>query len=88
VRSASRIGRETADVARAGESVQSLEQKLADLEKELAAAIAGLEGTLATDALVLRPVAVSPRKSDIGVGKVQLMWTPWRRGADGFPVEA
>lgn len=88
VRSASRIGRETADVARAEESVQSLEQKLADLEKELAAAIAGLEGTLATDALVLRPVAVSPRKSDIGVGKVQLMWTPWRRGADGFPVEA
>src|SRR5690606_8566953 len=87
-RSASRIGREAADVARAEESVETLERRLADLEQELAAAIAGLEGAHAADALTLRTVEVAPRKSDIGVGKVQLMWTPWRQGADGFLVEA
>src|SRR5690606_12497831 len=87
-RSASRIGPEAEDVARAEESLQTLEQRLADLEKELATAVAGLEDAHAPAQLTLRPVEIAPRKADIGVGQLQLLWTPWRRGADGFPVEA
>jgi hypothetical protein len=29
---------------------------------------------------------VTPRKSDIAVGQVALVWAPWRKDADGFPV--
>jgi hypothetical protein len=36
----------------------------------------------------LREVAVTPRKSDLAIGEVALVWTPWRRGADGFPAPA
>jgi len=33
-------------------------------------------------------VQVSPRKSDIAVGEVALVWAPWRKGADGFVIPA
>jgi hypothetical protein len=36
----------------------------------------------------LRAVSLAPRKTDIAVGKVLLLWTPWRTGADGFPAPA
>ena len=28
------------------------------------------------------------RKADVAVGEVALVWTPWRKGADGFPAPA
>jgi hypothetical protein len=88
VRSASRIGREAADVARAEESVESIDQRIAELSKELDAAVAALAGAHAAGSLAIEPLELPPRKSDIAVGRIRLLWTPWRRGADGFPVEA
>jgi hypothetical protein len=87
-RNASRIGRESADVDRAEESVEQVEQRIADLNKELEAAIAALDTSRDAQALALRELAIAPRKSDIAVGKVLLLWTPWRTGADGFPASA
>jgi hypothetical protein len=87
-RSASRIGRESADVDRAEESTGQIEQRLAELNKECEAAIASLDVALDAQRMALRCVSVAPRKTDIAVGKVQLLWTPWRTGADGFPVQA
>ncbi|MGC4029115.1 MAG: hypothetical protein QM696_09610 [Steroidobacteraceae bacterium] len=87
-RSASRIGRETEDVQRAEESVERVQQRIAELEKECADAIAALDGTFDARAVALREITVAPRKSDIAIGRVLLLWTPWRRGADGFQVRA
>nr|PZN60393.1 MAG: hypothetical protein DIU62_14635 [Pseudomonadota bacterium] len=87
-RSATRIGKEAADVARAEESVESIDQRIAGLSQELEAAIAAQSASLDANALTIREVQLAPRKSDITIGRVQLLWTPWRRGADGFPVEA
>ena len=36
--------------------------------------------------MALRKVSVTPRKSDIAVGQVALVWTPFRKDSDGFPV--
>jgi hypothetical protein len=47
-----------------------------------------LETRFDATAVTLRKVQVSPRKSDIAVGEVALVWTPWRKGADGFPTPA
>jgi hypothetical protein len=85
-RSASRIGRESQDVARADESLEVVRQRLADLQAESEAEIAALTASFEGEAIALRKVSVTPRKSDIAVGQLALVWVPWRKDADGFPV--
>lgn len=87
-RSATRIGRESQDVARAEESLEVLRQRFADAQRELESEVAKLEGSLDATALALRSVDVPARKSDIAIGEVALVWTPWRKGGDGFPAPA
>jgi hypothetical protein len=87
-RSASRWGHESQDVARAEESIEVLQQRLADTQRQVEAEVAALENTLDVSTVALRPVEVPARKSDIAVGEVALVWTPWRKGADGFPAPA
>ena len=73
---------------RALENVGKLEQRLADLDKECEAAVEELGAAFDPQTVVLREAAVAPRKSDIAVGRIRLLWSPWRSGADGFPVRA
>ena len=87
-RSATRIGRESQDVARAEESLEVLQQRLEDTQREVEAEVARLETTLDATTISLRAVEVPARKSDIAVGEVALVWAPWRKGADGFPAPA
>ncbi|MEY4762460.1 MAG: hypothetical protein RLZZ200_2316 [Pseudomonadota bacterium] len=88
IRNAGRIGSEAADVERAGESLEQAQQRIADLTRECDEAVASLDRSLDATNLPLRTVKVAPRKSDIAVGKLALLWQPWRRGADGFPTPA
>jgi hypothetical protein len=87
-RSASRWGHESQDVARAEESIEVSQQRLADTQRQVEAEVAALENTLDVSTVALRSVDVPARKSDIAVGEVALVWTPWRKGADGFPAPA
>jgi hypothetical protein len=87
-RSAGRIGRESSDVDRAGENLEVVRQQRTELQRQFETEVAALERTLDVSAVALRKVAVSPRKSDIAVGEVALVWVPWRKGADGFPAPA
>ena len=84
-RSAGRIGRESGDVDRADESLEVVRQQRAELQRQFETESAALENSLDASAAPLRKVPVSPRKSDIAVGEVALVWLPWRKGADGFP---
>jgi ferritin-like metal-binding protein YciE len=87
-RSATRIGRESQDVARAEESLEVLQQRLEDARREVETEIARLESTLDASTISLRAVEVPARKADIAIGEVALVWTPWRNDADGFPAPA
>jgi hypothetical protein len=87
-RSATRIGRESQDVARAEQNIETLRQRLADAQREVEAEVARLAGTLDARSIALRTVEVPARKSDVAVGEVALVWAPWRKGADGFPAPA
>lgn len=87
-RSASRIGRESEDVERASENLEVLQQRLQALEAEFAAESARVATAHDAANIALRAVAVTPRKSDIAIGEIALVWAPWRRGADGFPTPA
>jgi hypothetical protein len=87
-RSAGRIGRESGDVDRADDNLDAVRQQRADLQRQFESESAALAGSLDASAAPVRRVPVSPRKSDIAVGEVALVWAPWRTGADGFPAPA
>ncbi len=87
-RSAARIGKESGDVDRASESLDVLRQRKAELEAKVKAELDDAAGKLDPGTVALREIAVTPRKSDLAIGEVALVWTPWRRGADGFPAPA
>ena len=87
-RSAGRIGREKEDIARAEDNVEVLGQRLAALTEECEREVAALQSALDPQMIAIRPVRLSPRKSDIAVGRVTLLWVPWQTGTDGLPRPA
>ncbi len=84
MRSASKIGKEQADVERAGESVAVLQERMQALEKQLAGETEALQGQFEPGAVGIEKVQIRPRKSDIMIGQVGLCWTPWKKSADGM----
>ncbi len=87
-RSAGRIGREHEDVERASESQEVLQQRLAALNAECEQEVAALQASVDPQTIPVREVTLSARKSDIAVGRVALLWAPWREDADGLPRPA
>jgi hypothetical protein len=76
------------DVSRAEESVESLREKTANLEAEFQEEVARIEETVSADQFELEEVPVRPRKSDITLGTVGLLWTPWQVDPDGIAEPA
>ncbi|MCO6453763.1 MAG: ATP-binding protein [Pirellulaceae bacterium] len=87
-RSVSRAAEQRADVGRAKDSVESLQQQLADLETELREQVEQLEQSLRADQLELEPLEIRPRKSDLDVRPVVLVWTPWIVDSSGIAQPA
>jgi hypothetical protein len=87
-KSASRIGKERDDVARADESFEALQQRRRELQQQFEVDSAAIERVLESANVELRRVELSPRKADIAIGEIALVWTPWRRSEDGFPGPA
>ncbi|MCC6785352.1 MAG: ATP-binding protein [Planctomycetes bacterium] len=83
MRSASRVGRERQDVARASESVEAVRAQLVDAETEFQAAVAALRAGHEPDALAIESSAVAPRKGEITVLALELLWVPWALGPRG-----
>jgi hypothetical protein len=83
VRAATKIGTERQDVAQAEESVEAIQARYEQLNKQFAdEATAMLEGA-AADNLKLEEVTIAPKKSDVTISKLLLCWTPWIVTADG-----
>ena len=87
-RSAGRIFNEKGDVERAGENLEVLRQRRADLEREIESKASTLSASLDAAAVELDSVTVAPRKADITIGRLTLCWEPWRTGGDGFEAPA
>ena len=82
-KSAGRIGKERADVQRAAESVEILQQRLAAMEAQFAQEAASLQTDIDPSHVELIRTAVRPRKSDITPTLIGVCWIPWRPAADG-----
>jgi hypothetical protein len=75
-RSASKAVRQRSEAAAAAESLQSLRLQRADLDEDFAAAVRRIESDFSAHALEIKPYRVSPRKSEIRVEPLQLVWSP------------
>jgi hypothetical protein len=83
MRAAGRVARKRQDVADAQESVEVLQQRLAELEAEFEAETEKVQADLHPEQLPLEAVEIPPRKSDIHVQQVALVWQPWIVRQDG-----
>ncbi|HWR49999.1 MAG TPA: DUF87 domain-containing protein [Bryobacteraceae bacterium] len=82
-RAASRARRESLDVERAGDTIEAIEQQLADLQGEFDGEAAALQTKLDPSLEELEAVEVRAKKTNIAVRLVALVWVPY---AGGNPV--
>jgi hypothetical protein len=73
-RTAGRAAREREDIARAKKEVVRLKDKLAELEEEFEEKVERLRELPAPSEIELEEVSIRPRKSDISVGLMALVW--------------
>jgi hypothetical protein len=76
-RAAKRAAAERQDVARAEDDLQMLQRRLADLNAEFEAEAHKLQAHLEARANDFEEIQIRPKKSDISVTQVALVWTPW-----------
>ncbi len=74
MRGASRAAREKRDVGRAAESLEELRQELLDLEVEFQSEATGIQGSQDAATVESMKIFVRPRKSDVSVIRVALVW--------------
>jgi Skp family chaperone for outer membrane proteins len=74
---------ESGDVKRAEQTVEAAKQKVAELDTQLQAEIDALKAKMDPASEVLEKVLVRPRKSDITVDALGLVWMPHWKDASG-----
>ena len=77
MRSRGRAADQADDVDQAREMLDEREEHLAAIERELTDEIAELENELDPRNLELTAKTIAPRKSDIDVAPLSLLWRPW-----------
>jgi hypothetical protein len=75
-RSVGRIGKERTDVAHAEADLTALRGQYEALEAELEAEVAALEAGYDPATVAIEAVAIKPRKADLAVSDVALVWRP------------
>jgi hypothetical protein len=83
MRGVGRVAREKEDIARAQKEVEIIQQKLVELEEECKEKVALMQEEFTAEELDLEEVQIRPRKGDISVGAIALIWTPWRLDRSG-----
>ena len=79
-----RLAFERGDIGDAKENLRAAEEKFKELDAQFQEDLKQLEQSLAADALELEELEVAPRKSDLDVQSVALVWTPWSVDSAGI----
>lgn len=88
VRGVTRAMGEQQDVARAKETVEALQQQLAELDAQFKAEAAALQTRIDIMNEALETIAIRPKKTDIVVQLVALAWVPYGQDAQGILTPA
>jgi hypothetical protein len=82
-KAATRAAQQRGDVSQVAASLDSLRQKHDDLQAKFQQEIETMATALRPEALVLEPLPIRPRKTDITIEKVVLAWMPYQVGSEG-----
>ena len=74
VRGVGRMQKESGDVTRANESVESVRQALTDLDRQIETQAGALQGGFDAQAEPLETITIKPKASDVQVHEVGLLW--------------
>jgi len=88
VRGVGRSMKESQDIARAGETVEAMQQQLADLEAQLHTETSALEVSTDPAAEKLESITLKPKKTNISITLLTLAWAPYWRKAGGAKTPA
>lgn len=88
LRSLGRVGKEKEDVAAAKETLEAEQAKLKELNDRFEEESAGLAEKLDAAATELDAIEIAPRKTDLAVEHLGLVWTPWFVDAAGIAEPA
>jgi len=83
MRSASRTFEESKDVTRAEDTVDTISKLIKDLQAEFNAEVASLGEKLDPQTEVLEKLIIKPKKADINVQFVSLVWAPYWQDEQG-----
>jgi hypothetical protein len=83
-RGAGRAARERGDISRARDDADALQQQLEALEVEFEGRLEAMRDKLEGKEVVCEELPIRPRKTDLSVERVVLVWTPWRVDAQGI----
>jgi hypothetical protein len=75
-RSAGRLGKESGDIDRAEDNREVLQQRLTEMQSELEAEVSQLRSELDPATVTIEHMSVKPRKTDIDIRTVALLWMP------------
>lgn len=81
-----RILKESKDIGRAEETVEALQQRLQQVQDNLAADLERVRTTIEGEQASLERLQIRPKKKDIAVTTYALAWAPHWRRADGTTV--
>jgi hypothetical protein len=87
-RGVGRARKEAEDVARAEDNLETLQQKLADLDAEFQAEVATTNAAVDPQSAPLESLSLRPKKTSIAVRDIALAWAPHWRSTDGGLVPA
>jgi len=92
-RGVGRAAREKEDIDRAMQEAKIVQDKLYQMEEEFQEEMDKIKDAYSPEDLELEEFVIRPRKSDIFVTPLSLVWSPWRVGMDGiaephFRIEA
>ena len=88
IRSAGRISRESEDIRHAEETLEAVVEKRNDLDVEVESEVQRIQDKFDLDLLELKEEELKPRKSDISVERVVLIWLPYTTDEHGDAVRA
>ena len=70
------------------ESLEAVREQLAEMEQEFEAEASLLKERFSTENLEIEELPIRPRKSDLSVDQVVLVWTPWTVDSNGIAEPA
>ncbi len=83
MRGVTRTMSETQDIEQAKADVESIKQQIASLDAEFRQEVAALEERIDPMTEELQPLVIKPRKTDINIELLTLVWAPFFESSDG-----